>query len=92
MAELEGLTRYIAYIDYDRSLMLWHIATELCYQEEASVGENHKEREFSKIISDYMMYLLMKQPKLMSEVAGIGKIRFRDTLAEAKKFFRNREF
>ncbi|CAH2046307.1 unnamed protein product [Thlaspi arvense] len=88
--ELEGLTRYIAAVDYDRSLMLWHIATELCYQEEPSSKENHNEREFSKIISDYMMYLLMKQPKLMSEVAGIGKVRFRDTLAEAKKFFRRK--
>jgi hypothetical protein len=41
----------------------------------------------SKIISDYMMYLLILQPSLMSEVAGIGKIRFRDTLAETDKFF-----
>ncbi|CAA7024556.1 unnamed protein product [Microthlaspi erraticum] len=90
MAKLEGLMRYIADVDYDRSLLLWHIATELCYQEEASTLENHKDREFSKIISDYMMYLLINQPKLMSEVAGIGMIRFRDTLAEAEKFFRRR--
>ncbi|CDY26372.1 BnaA02g23980D [Brassica napus] len=46
--------------------------------------------KFSKIISDYVMYLLIMQPGLMSEVAGIGKIRFRDTMAEADKFFHRR--
>ncbi|KAG7536316.1 hypothetical protein ISN44_As13g002740 [Arabidopsis suecica] len=90
MADTKRLVRYIADVDYDRSLMLWHIATELCYQEEASTKENCDDREFSKILSDYMMYLLIMQPKLMSEVAGIGKIRFRDTLAEAEKFYKRR--
>ena len=91
VVELRGLISYIANVDYDRSLMVWHIATELCYQEvEASTRESHNKREFSKTISDYMMYLLIKQPKLMSDVAGIGKIRFRDTLAEAEKFFKRR--
>ncbi|EFH41502.1 hypothetical protein ARALYDRAFT_356466 [Arabidopsis lyrata subsp. lyrata] len=90
MADTKRLVRYIADVDYDRSLMQWHIATELCYQEEASTKENCDDREFSKILSDYMMYLLIMQPKLMSEVAGIGKIRFRDTLAEAEKFYKRR--
>ncbi|CAH2046311.1 unnamed protein product [Thlaspi arvense] len=90
MADPEQLMRYIADVDYDRSLILWHIATELCYQEEASTKENCDDREFSKMLSDYMMYLLIMQPKLMSEVAGIGKIRFRDTLAEAERFFKRR--
>ncbi|EOA15246.1 hypothetical protein CARUB_v10028645mg [Capsella rubella] len=88
MADPERLMRYIADVDFDRSLMLWHIATELCYQEEVPISSCDKDREFSKILSDYMMYLLIMQPKLMSEVAGIGKIRFRDTLAEAGKFYK----
>ncbi|KAF2600580.1 hypothetical protein F2Q68_00007574 [Brassica cretica] len=90
MADLERLLPYIKDVDYDRSLMLWHIATELCYQEEASAKEICADREFSKIISDYMMYLLIMQPKLMSEVAGMGQIRFIDTLAEAERFFKRR--
>ncbi|VVB12480.1 unnamed protein product [Arabis nemorensis] len=93
IADHEMLLHYITDVDYDHSLLIWHIATELCYQEEASTKEKcntseyHKDREHSKILSDYMMYLLIKQPKLMSEIAGIGKIRFRDTLAEAERFF-----
>ncbi|KAL1225981.1 hypothetical protein V5N11_025609 [Cardamine amara subsp. amara] len=95
-ADREKLVRYITKMDYDQSLLMWHIATELCYQQEETAPESYDEkdhysyREFSKIISDYMMYLLILQPSLMSEVAGIGKIRFRDTSAEADKFFQRR--
>ncbi|CAL9226031.1 unnamed protein product [Arabidopsis halleri] len=94
IADNEMLLHYIRDVDYDHSLLIWHIATELCYQEEASTNENcdkyefQTDREISKILSDYMMYLLIMQPKLMSEVAGIGKIRFRDTLAEAERYFK----
>lgn len=98
LEEVERLMRYVANVDYDQSLLLWHIATELCFQDEKDEevenrsGESCDDREFSKIISDYMMYLLIMQPKLMSEVAGIGTIRFRDTLDEAKRFFKGRHF
>ncbi|XP_065025165.1 uncharacterized protein LOC135650026 [Musa acuminata AAA Group] len=42
-------------------------------------------RKMSKEISDYLMYLVVFQPSLLP--AGIGKIRFQDTCAEAKRFF-----
>ncbi|KAL1225973.1 hypothetical protein V5N11_025601 [Cardamine amara subsp. amara] len=91
LAEPDNLMRYIENVDYDQSLLLWHIATELCFQTEEDKEklseEIYDDLEFSKIISDYMMYLLIMRPKLMSEVAGIGTIRFRDTLAEADRFF-----
>ncbi|KAL1225980.1 hypothetical protein V5N11_025608 [Cardamine amara subsp. amara] len=86
----EKLLRYVIGMDYDQSLLVWHIATELLYQTEKGTKENHSDREFSKILSDYMIYLLMMQPTLMSAVAGIGKIRFRDTCEEAKRFFDRR--
>ncbi|KAL4637089.1 hypothetical protein ACB092_03G055900 [Castanea dentata] len=44
----------------------------------------------SYCLSDYMMYLLYQQPSLMSEVSGIAKQRFMDTLAEAQRFFSQR--
>ncbi|KAJ4912649.1 hypothetical protein Rs2_07270 [Raphanus sativus] len=76
----------IPYVDFDHSLLIWHIATELCYQEEPSTKDTN--RVISKMLSDYMMYLLIMQPKLMSGVADIGKVRFRDTLAEAERFYK----
>ncbi|KAL5977553.1 hypothetical protein ACLOJK_041451 [Asimina triloba] len=107
-------------IDFDESLLRWHIATTLCYydglirksatnaenreppkkqnsesspkqnQNEETVAERKNEdenRELSKQISDYMIYLLMMQPAMISSVAVSGRIRFRDTCAEAKNFF-----
>ncbi|KAL8467859.1 hypothetical protein ACS0TY_031198 [Phlomoides rotata] len=89
------LLTYVNDVDYDQSLLLWHIATELCYCDEYEKWkddnaekwkESKKHREFSKLLSDYMLYLLIMQPTMMSAVAGIGQIRFRDTCAEAQKF------
>ncbi|KAB2637469.1 hypothetical protein D8674_028003 [Pyrus ussuriensis x Pyrus communis] len=122
------LLSYVVDVDYDQSILLWHIATELCYnceEKETSHSESSKNetsrhessknetsrhessknetsrressknepsrREISKTLSDYMLYLLVMQPSLTSSVAGIGQIRFRDTCAEAKKFFSRRE-
>ncbi|GJR94062.1 calcium uniporter protein [Tanacetum coccineum] len=43
--------------------------------------------EIANFLSNYMFYLLIMQPNMISAVAGIGQIRFRDTCAEAKRFF-----
>ncbi|GLT61475.1 hypothetical protein SLA2020_341780 [Shorea laevis] len=125
--ERRKLMRYVTDVKYDESLLLWHIATELLYNDDrqkfTSVTppdqqtnhnsgsgslpkkeksdekwkewkerdfEEYDYREFSKMLSDYMIYLLIMQPTMMSAVAGIGKIRFRDTCAEAKRFFTRR--
>ncbi|KAK9267126.1 hypothetical protein L1049_009545 [Liquidambar formosana] len=78
-------------VDYDESLLLWHIATELCLN--TNDGDTaEKRRKFCETLSNYMLYLLVMQPTMMSAVAGIGQIRFRDTCAEAKKFFSRGEW
>ncbi|CDY38969.1 BnaC07g18510D [Brassica napus] len=72
------LLKYVTEKDYDQSILMWHIATELLYQrpeeEEVTNKAEYTNREFSKILSDYMMYLLIMQPALMSSV-HINKIR-----------------
>lgn len=79
--------------EYDESLLLWHIATELCYFESSgSESCGDPKREFCKVLSDYMLYLLVMKPTLMSAVAGIAQIRYQDTCAEAKKFFRKKNW
>ncbi|KAI9187371.1 hypothetical protein LWI28_027330 [Acer negundo] len=90
----EKLLPYVTEVAYDESLLLWHIATELLYHHEDDhqhiSGDDNNHREFSKVLSDYMLYLLVMQPSMMSAVAGIGKIRFRDTCAEANRLFKRK--
>lgn len=84
------LKPYVKDVPYDESLLLWHIATELCYntcEEGTCDNDDYKNRELSKHLSDYMLYLLYQQPSLMSEVSGIAKQRFNDTCAELQRFF-----
>ncbi|KFK28578.1 hypothetical protein AALP_AA7G015200 [Arabis alpina] len=82
----EKLLAHVTEVDYDQSLLVWHIATELLHQTEEDTAERHvRYKEFSKTLSEYMMYLLIVQPSLMSTVAGIDKIKFREAIAEAKR-------
>nr|GEX60486.1 calcium uniporter protein [Tanacetum cinerariifolium] len=91
-----SLLKYVIDVDYDQSLILWHIATELCYNSELYdyvkfiesdiIKVDEEKRKIAKGLSDYMLYLLIMQPSMMSAVAGIGQIRFRDTCAEATRF------
>ncbi|KAK1296688.1 hypothetical protein QJS10_CPB15g01348 [Acorus calamus] len=70
-----------------------------CRGEQAKMTDNHhdeedqnqhhesnnipKERMISKTLSDYMLYLLIFHTPMLT--AGIGKIQFKDTLAEASR-------
>ena len=77
-------------IEFDQRILLWHIATDLCYSLEPPDNES-REAELaghSKHISEYMLYLLIVYPFMLP--MGIGMIRFRDTCAEARVFFRER--
>jgi hypothetical protein len=90
---------YIVDVKFDQSLILWHIATELCYQKEKEKGKENEEihedssidhRQFCKEMSDYMLYLLVMEPTTMSAEARISEVRFHDTCAEAIDFFKRK--
>ncbi|KAM0064945.1 hypothetical protein Hdeb2414_s0003g00108941 [Helianthus debilis subsp. tardiflorus] len=79
-----SLLKYVFEVDYDQSLIVWHIATELCYYNEDDKGmhKTSSKRDIAKLLSDYMMFLLYLQPNIMSTVEGVAHIRFLDTFAE----------
>ena len=95
---LDELGWSIVDVQFDQSILLWHIATDLCYYSEAV--ENYENtspprpdeawysKNNSKLLSDYMLYLLVMRPSMLPD--GIGQIRFQDTRAEGDKFFKGR--
>lgn len=107
--------QFVTDVKYDESLLIWHIATQICYNEDkekmkynsdvASPVSNNRviqqnddaedtattpnfesydHREFSKMLSDYMFYLLIMQPTVIPASMGIGKVRLEDTCADVK--------
>ncbi|KAI3411624.1 DUF4220 domain-containing protein [Psidium guajava] len=87
-------------LDFDMSILVWHIATELCYYPDNgtdSVKEldrnNQSHVKFYSLmslhLSRYMLYLLVMYPSMLP--VGIGSIRFRDIYKETKKYFAWRE-
>ncbi|PON34528.1 hypothetical protein TorRG33x02_353160 [Trema orientale] len=117
----------IGEFQYAESLLIWHLATELCYHHDveanSSTTDHQREGEtfckllaqlccrscvrqgrqddqsssgrqedddgkrICKLISNYMFYLLVKKPAMLAPVLGNWNIVFRDTCAEAKRFF-----
>ncbi|KAJ3705229.1 hypothetical protein LUZ61_008934 [Rhynchospora tenuis] len=76
--------------EFDESILLWHIATDLLYHEtkhENKEEPEHNDQEISQNISNYMLFLLIVRPFMMP--AGIGQIRFGDTCAEASNFLQS---
>ncbi|XVF06193.1 hypothetical protein REPUB_Repub06bG0026400 [Reevesia pubescens] len=78
--------------EFDQSILIWHIATELCCYKEENADDLDEMTEpnlrMSQHISRYMLYLLAVYPTMLP--VGIGLIRLRDTRAEAEKFFEER--
>ncbi|XP_076888374.1 uncharacterized protein LOC143538786 [Bidens hawaiensis] len=94
-----GVFKWTVDVEFDHSILIWHIATDLCYnlneierrrRPDLHVNENewNHYQKFSKKLADYMLYLLVMCPFMLP--MGIGIIRFRDTCAEALVFFKER--
>ncbi|KAF8011357.1 hypothetical protein BT93_J1837 [Corymbia citriodora subsp. variegata] len=70
-------------LEFDQSIFVWHIATELlCDQEDKKTPP--KASEMSKHLSRYMLYLMVMYPVLLP--IGVGRVKFRDTYADARSF------
>ena len=76
-------------VSFDETFIVWHIATNALYSAvsppsqdvDSPSGQNvdpntiSDDRNFSKVISDYMLYLLAMEPDIMLIVAGVGQQR-----------------
>ena len=75
-------------VEFDHSILLWHIATDLFSYIEEPINSKSENAKISKCLSEYMLYLLVMRPFMLPK--GIGKFRIRDTCSEAKRFFQGR--
>ncbi|GKV00805.1 hypothetical protein SLEP1_g13430 [Rubroshorea leprosula] len=70
-------------VEFSHSILLWHIATFLLFyndHKKYSGGVLGPYCQISKLLSDYMMYLLLVRPLMLPK--GIGEVRITDTREE----------
>jgi hypothetical protein len=72
--EREGLLQDLKWstteVEFSRSILVWHLATEICYCVDKDANNVPSEYETSRCLSEYMMYLLVMRPDTLSQ--GIG--------------------
>ena len=73
--------------DFDESLLTWHIATDVCLHDDGGEEELTKRRRFvGETLSEYLLYLLVKQSEMVSAKMGVWLSRYQDTRDHVKKF------
>jgi hypothetical protein len=87
--EREGLLRDYKWctteVEFSRSILVWHLATEVCYLDDNKDGSNVSSKyEASRCLSEYMMYLLVIRPNMLSK--GIGDEGYLETLRDLRRY------
>jgi hypothetical protein len=65
-------------IEFSRSILVWNLATEICYIVDKDASNVSTEYETSRCLSEYMMYLLAVRPNMLSK--GFGDEGYQRTL------------
>jgi len=90
--EREGLLQNYMWctteVEFSRSILVWHLATEICYLVDKDASNASKEYETSRCLSEYMMYLLVMRPNMLSK--GINDEGYLDTLQDLQRLNPNK--
>lgn len=55
-----------AVTEFDKSIVVWHLATEICYHSDIGKQDSDPKTEMGRILSNYMMYLLTMRSHMLS--------------------------
>ncbi|KAH8486587.1 hypothetical protein H0E87_025555 [Populus deltoides] len=69
-------------VEFSRSILVWHLATEFCCIVDKDGSNVSKEYKTSKCLSEYMMYLLLMRPNMLSK--GFGNEGYLETLRDLR--------
>ncbi|CAM0952955.1 unnamed protein product [Alopecurus aequalis] len=68
---------------FDESVLLWHIATDLCFYQQGDPSVSHENSMDCREISNYMMYLLVANPEML--LPGTRRNLFMEANAELEE-------
>jgi len=88
--EREGLLRDYKWctteVEFSRSIHVWHLATDICYVVDKDGSNVSTENETSRCLSEYMMYLLVIRPNMLSK--GFFDEVYQETLRDLRVLWR----
>ncbi|XP_020183968.1 uncharacterized protein [Aegilops tauschii subsp. strangulata] len=74
---------------FDESVLLWHIATDLCFYQKGDTSASHGNATECREISSYMIYLLFVKPEML--LPGARRSLFKTANAELEEFLKDDE-
>ncbi|XP_054820766.1 uncharacterized protein LOC129319709 [Prosopis cineraria] len=76
--------------DFDKSIAIWHIATDICYcSDDQCKSATDSKSQMGKLLSNYMMYLLAMRPQMLS--MATATIIFRHAYDKLKDFMQKEQ-
>ncbi|XLR32620.1 hypothetical protein HN51_052570 [Arachis hypogaea] len=75
--------------DFDKSITIWHIATDICYYSDSHNNVANPKAQMAKLLSNYMMYLLALRPHMLSMTTA--KIIFQHAFDKLKALLEQKE-
>lgn len=83
-------SKWIIELQFEESIIIWHVATDICYHSVADGSTTvTEEMKATKILSYYMMYLLFICPNLPLH---IHYTKFMQAYTKVKEFYDKKEF
>lgn len=76
--------------EFDESLLIWHIATDLCFRKEGKKGDDqdtYSSKYMARELSNYLFYIMVVHPLMLSPPTTMAIKRCKDTCAEARRQF-----